>query len=75
MKRFSLIIFVLVGLWAPQAASAESRAYAEGCCGVSKARSHPLERVRHRQNLDLRRFSGELFVHSRSAISNWTGLR
>ena len=30
MKRFSLIIFVLVGLWAPQAASAESRAYAEG---------------------------------------------
>ena len=25
--------------------------------------------------LDLRRFSGELFVHSRSAISNWTGLR
>ena len=25
--------------------------------------------------MDLRRFSEELFVHSRSAISNWTGLR
>ena len=27
------------------------------------------------RELDLRRFSGELFAHSRSAISNWTGLR
>ncbi len=30
MKRFSLILFVLVGLWAPQAAGEEARAYSQG---------------------------------------------
>ena len=29
---------------------------------------------RDMSKLDLPRFSGELFTHSRSAISNWTGL-
>ncbi len=29
----------------------------------------------HGSVLVLLRFSGELFAHSRSAISNWTGLR
>ncbi len=31
-------------------------------------------RLLHRNILDLLRFSGELFAHSRPAISNWTGL-
>ena len=38
-------------------------------------RSMAFAQLTYRESLDMRRFSGELFVHSRSAISNWTGLR